>query len=93
MERLEATVTGKVQGVMYRDFVQRAAERLGLTGTVANLVDGSVEVIAEGERGILEALITELQNGPFYAEVKDVSPAFRAATREFSRFDIIKGKG
>lgn len=93
MERLEAIVTGKVQGVMYRDFVKRSAERLGLTGTVANLSDGSVQVIAEGERGILEAMVTELQMGPYYAEVKSVSPAYLSAAGEFASFDIISGKG
>ena len=47
-QRLVATVRGMVQGVGFRWFVQREAARLGLDGWVANQVDGSVEVVAEG---------------------------------------------
>lgn len=92
MERLEAIVSGRVQGVMYRDFAKRAAERLLLVGEVENLSDGSVRVVAEGERSILEAFVTELEKGSFHADVKKVSPAYVAATGAFSSFDIVSGK-
>lgn len=81
-------MSGRVQGVMYRDFVMRAARRLGLTGEVENLSDGTVRVIAEGDRGILDALLTELAKGPFFAEVRDVAPSFTRATGEFKGFSV-----
>ena len=45
------TVSGRVQGVGYRYFVLRQAERLGVTGFARNRPDGSVEVVAEGSDG------------------------------------------
>lgn len=87
-ERLEAIVSGRVQGVMYRDFAQRAAHRLQLTGEAENLSDGTVRVVAEGERGTLDAFITELAHGPFFAEVDAVAPSFTNATGEFKKFSI-----
>ncbi len=88
MERLEAIVSGQVQGVMYRDFVMRSAKRLGLTGEAENLADGTVRVVAEGERGVLDAFITELAQGPFFAEVESVAPSFTKATRTHKDFSV-----
>jgi acylphosphatase len=88
MERLEAIVEGRVQGVMYRDFTQRAARHLRLVGEVENLSDGTVRVIAEGERDVLNGLLTQLAHGPFFAEVKNITPTFLRATGEFKEFSI-----
>lgn len=63
-ERLEALVRGRVQGVGYRVFALREAMRLGLDGWVANELDGSVHVVAEGPRADLEALVGRLEEGP-----------------------------
>jgi acylphosphatase len=71
-ERLYAVVHGYVQGVGFRDFVARVGRRLGLAGTVRNRADGTVEVVAEGERAELEELLRELQRGPSEAEVQRV---------------------
>lgn len=65
-------VSGMVQGVGFRYFAQRAAQRLGLTGYVRNLRDGRVEVLATGEEISLEALRTELERGPRMAAVSEV---------------------
>lgn len=88
MERLEAIVEGRVQGVSYRDFVMRAALRLGLTGEAENLSDGTVRVVAQGERGVLDALLTELAKGPFFAEVEGVAPSFTRATGTLKGFSV-----
>lgn len=63
-ERLHAIVRGRVQGVGYRVFALREATRLGLAGYVANLADGSVEVVAEGPADDLDALEERLAEGP-----------------------------
>ena len=62
-----------VQGVGFRFFAARAAERLGLAGYVANLPDGRVEVYAIGNAAQIEALRTELQRGPRMARVERVT--------------------
>jgi acylphosphatase len=63
---------GLVQGVGYRWFVWREAERLGLRGVVRNLPDGSVEVIAEGVTEALDRLERALSDGPSVARVDRV---------------------
>jgi len=87
-EGIEAIVSGRVQGVMYRDFVQRKASGLKLTGEVQNLKDGTVRVLAEGEHTSLETLIEKLHRGPLLAHVKSVSVSWKSATNEFKSFKI-----
>ena len=65
-------VSGAVQGVGYRFFAQRAAERLGVAGYAKNLRDGRVEVYAVASEAALERLRTELQRGPGAARVSGV---------------------
>jgi acylphosphatase len=65
-------VRGEVQGVGFRWFVLRAAERLGLRGLVRNLRDGAVEVIAAGTPEALAALERALGEGPRLARVARV---------------------
>ncbi len=69
---LRYVVTGQVQGVGFRWFVLREAQRLGLRGYAANLVDGSVEVIASGEMDALQRLEAALSRGPSAARVAGV---------------------
>jgi len=63
------TVSGRVQGVGYRYFVLRQAERLGVTGFARNRPDGSVEVVAEGSEELLDELADRLREGPAFASV------------------------
>ena len=65
-------VSGIVQGVGYRYFVERIAQRLGIAGYTRNLRDGRVEVYAIGGAGSLSALEHELRRGPHAASVSDV---------------------
>ncbi len=65
-------VSGRVQGVGFRYFAAGRARRLGLGGFVQNLPDGRVEVVAEGDRAALEALIAAVRQGPPGAHVRDV---------------------
>jgi len=85
---LHAIVKGLVQGVGYRFFVIRRAELLGLTGWVKNLPDRTVEVVAEGDRELLEELIKELWKGPSAAQVTDVVVNWERYTGEFKNFDV-----
>jgi len=86
---LRAVVHGLVQGVNFRSFVIRRANELGLTGYVRNvLLDGTVEVVAEGERDKLEQLLRYLEAGPRAARVKRVNVDWSEYGGEFSRFDV-----
>lgn len=89
MRRLHAVVRGYVQGVGFRMFVQRQAQRLNLTGYVCNQWDGSsVEVVAEGEQIALDQLLVQLQRGPRAARVEHVETTWEPATGEFRFFNI-----
>ncbi|MFQ5827833.1 MAG: acylphosphatase [Candidatus Methylomirabilia bacterium] len=81
-------VEGLVQGVGYRDFVQRRASHFGLTGYVMNLPDGRVRVQAEGRREVLEELVKELEKGPSLARVTRVSLDWVPPTGRFSSFRV-----
>jgi len=84
----EILVTGQVQGVYYRAFTQEAALRLGLTGFCRNLPDGGVEVIAQGDREVIEILIEQLRIGPPRARVEDVRVYWKPAENSFKGFSI-----
>ena len=60
-KRLLCEVSGRVQLVMYRDFTGRKAKQLGIVGTVENLNNGNVYVIAEGEEEALGAFLENLK--------------------------------
>jgi acylphosphatase len=89
--RLDARVTGKVHGVGFRYFAYREAQALGLTGWVANVADGSVRCIAEGQRDVLETLLDRLREGPPSAIVDGVSVAWMPATGSFGSFGVRSG--
>lgn len=72
MPTMRYLVHGRVQGVGFRWFVWREAERLGLRGKARNLPDGAVEVIAEGPEKALEELERSLGRGPAMARVERV---------------------
>ncbi|SMB94375.1 acylphosphatase [Deinococcus hopiensis] len=78
--RLTALVVGKVQGVGYRRYVQRHARDLNLSGTAENLLDGRVEVVAEGPQKDLDRLLHWLKRGPPHARVEEVQTQYSEAT-------------
>jgi acylphosphatase len=70
------TITGRVQGVGYRDWALATARRLGLTGWVRNRRDGAVEALIVGDDGAVGEMIEACQRGPSMARVEavDVEP-------------------
>jgi len=89
MKRLHAILEGRVQGVGFRYFVLKQAKALNLTGWVRNRWDGTVEVLAEGEKPKLEKLLALLNRGPRSANVYNVNSSWEEATGEFSDFIVI----
>jgi len=89
METRQIRVTGRVQGVGYRDALRREALRLGITGWVRNRSDGSVEALLQGERANLEDLVAWARRGPPLAGVERVEELPAAgAGRAFAGFEI-----
>lgn len=86
--RIECRITGRVQMVMYRDFSQRKARKLGLGGFAHNESDGSVTVVAEGSRELLEQYIAYLHKGSIFSHVENVQVEWKEATDEFKDFNI-----
>ncbi|HUF75719.1 MAG TPA: acylphosphatase [Longimicrobiales bacterium] len=76
-------VTGRVQGVGFRWWTQRTAQRLGLAGSVRNCPDGSVEVQVVGEPDVVARLESALREGPPASRVERIArvPADPAAPR------------
>lgn len=71
-KRKQARVHGRVQGVAFREYTRREALRLGLSGWVRNLSDGTVEVLFEGTEAQTEALLAWLATGSPYSQVTRV---------------------
>lgn len=72
LTRVRGLVRGSVQGVGFRYWCQREAERLGLSGWVKNLVDGRVEFEVQGLRADVQSFTDLVQEGPRTARVQSV---------------------
>lgn len=82
-------VAGRVQGVGYRWFARREAVALGLTGTVANLPDGRVEVHAAGPSDALEVFTERLRQGPPASRVSGIEEAVFDHLPTWQGFEIV----
>ena len=90
MIELRSIVTGKVQGVRYRDYVQVSATELGLLGYVRNLPDGTVEVVAQGMPDILKEFVEHLNEGSLLSKVESVSVEWGSATATYIEFSVLQ---
>ena len=88
--RAHIFISGRVQGVFFRDHTQRWASQLNLTGWVRNLGDGRVEAVAEGEKPGLEGLIGRLQEGPPLSRVDHVEVNWEEYQGGFSDFRVTR---
>jgi len=86
--RAHIFVSGRVQGVFFRDHTQRWASSLNLTGWVRNIRDGRVEALAEGDKEKVEELISRLKEGPPSAQVDKVDVNWEDYKGEFKDFRI-----
>ena len=83
---VHAFVTGKVQGVGFRNFVVTAAKALKVTGWVKNLPDGRVEAVIEGPSDKVDSLLAKMKVGPRAAKVEDLKVTEEKPTGEFKDF-------
>ena len=75
-------IEGKVQGVFFRYETKEKATREGIKGWVRNLSDGRVEVLFEGEKGIIDELVKWCHAGPYGAKVKKVDVFIEKITKQ-----------
>ena len=88
MVQYEIRVTGRVQGVGFRYYVQQQAKLLNVTGWTRNTVDGGVMVVAQGPEPAVKRLIDYLWIGPPLSLVKSVHPAELQVIESYSNFEV-----
>jgi len=88
--RIHARVEGRVQGVGFRHFTWETAHQLNLRGWVRNRWEGSVEVIAEGDRQQIQKFIAALWKGPPMSFVTQVKTLEESITEPFATFEILR---
>jgi acylphosphatase len=84
-------ISGRVQGVGFRFFAERAATQLGIRGHVKNCWDGTVEVYAIGDAAPLEEFKRQLAEGPRSGRVTGIEETDEVVRKEYSRFMIEDG--
>jgi acylphosphatase len=88
MFQIHAFADGRVQGVNFRNYVQRKAYELALTGYVRNLPDDKVEIMAQGSQENLEKLIAYMKSNPGISLVTDLDVDWEEPKGKFNGFRI-----
>jgi acylphosphatase len=88
LARARLRITGRVQGVGFRFYARREAVVLGLNGWVRNDADGSVELVAQGPRARVDAMIRWCHDGPPHSRVDAVEVTWEPAAADLSGFDV-----
>lgn len=88
LKRAKIVCNGLVQGVGFRYFVVRHAQRIGLKGYTQNLFTGEVLTEVEGDEGLIHELIKELKVGPSHAHVKNCAVEWSEFKDEYKSFDV-----
>lgn len=89
--RIHIWLTGRVQGVGFRAFVQQSGVLFGLTGWVRNVGDDTVETVAEGLRDKLEKFSEAVKKGPRAGRVDEATIEWETASGEFKNFGVKYG--
>ena len=87
--RVHLFVTGKVQGVFFRQALKVKAKQNNVLGWVRNLKDGRVEAVLEGEDEYVSSLVEWCHAGPANARVEDIEIINEKFKDEFSKFDVL----
>ncbi len=93
MERITATVSGRIQNVGYRARVVSIAEEFEVTGSVQNLSDGRVRITAEGKEDVLEGFLAAIKIKNTLIDVEDVEVEHSDMTGDYANFYKLVGKG
>lgn len=88
MKQVHLYISGRVQGVAFRWATNDVAGKYGVKGFVKNLADGRVEVLAEGEKDVLDLFVKWCKQGPPSARVTDMEIEWQDATGKLKNFKI-----
>jgi len=86
--RFHIFVSGRVQGIFFRENTKKKAQKLRITGWVRNLPDGRVEAVLEGEKDKIEELVNWARKGPGFAKVDGLEVMPEECQGEFDNFEI-----
>jgi acylphosphatase len=86
---VHAIMHGYVQGVGYRFETQQQARNSGVTGTVRNLPDGSVEIRAQGDKAVLETFLATMKKYPHEGAVRAADITWKEARKPFKEFSVV----
>ena len=87
--RAHVFYSGRVQGVGFRYTAEAAAHQInGITGWVKNLPDGRVEMVCEGTKEKIEALLSDIQNGSLGRHIKKTDCSWEKPTHQFEDFRV-----
>ena len=87
--RTHIFISGRVQGVFFRQFIQEKTQELGLFGWVKNLDDDKVEAVIEGDKEKIEKILIYLKKGPLLAKVENIEISYEQYQGEFKEFSIL----
>ena len=82
-------ISGRVQGLFFRQFTQEKAQELELVGWIRNLSNGRVEALIEGDKEKIEKLLTYLKQGPPLSKVEKIEVNYQKHQGEFKDFSIL----
>ena len=88
-KRIHIFITGRVQGVFFRQSTRVMAIKNNVNGWIRNLDDGRVEIVAEGETQNIDNLVTWCKTGPANSRVDEFELLDEDSTSEFENFDVI----
>ncbi len=88
-QRIRIFVTGRVQGVFFRQTLKAKAKQNNVYGWVKNLKDGRVEAILEGDTENVTRLVEWAHGGPANAIVEDIEIRNEEFSGKFSKFDVV----
>ncbi|MGR3741618.1 acylphosphatase [Companilactobacillus sp. DQM5] len=81
---------GIVQGVGFRYFTQQIAEKMSITGTVKNNIDGTVSINAEADETVLDDFIKKIKSGPStFSKVKKLDVIYNDELKNYTNFSVI----
>lgn len=90
--RCHVLISGRVQGVFFRQNTLQKAKTFGLKGWVRNTKDGKVEAVFEGEKEKIEKILEWAKRGPLLAKVEKVEVKWEDFKNEFDDFEIRYGE-
>jgi acylphosphatase len=87
MKTLRLVIHGRVQGVFFRDSMQREAQHLKVSGWVRNRSDGTVEAAVQGEPAAVDAIVRWAQRGPQHAQVERIE--IEPDVGSYANFEVV----